>query len=61
MKKNYVIPAMQVVRINIRHHLLNGSDVTKAAGNVFNQNQITGSSGEGRSRAYSDFDWDDWE
>ena len=59
MKKNYVIPAMQIVRINIRHQLLSGSEVSKAAGNVFNQETITGGNGQGRSRAFSDFDWDE--
>ena len=59
MKKKYMMPTMQVVVLKQKCHILAGSPVGSARGNVFNQDNITGSNGQGRSRAV--FEWDDWE
>ena len=56
MKKKYVKPQMEVVMINQRVNLLLNSYATTTSGNVFNEQPITGSSGQGRSRGC---DWDE--
>lgn len=60
MKKNYLKPVMRVVRLKVRHHLLNGSGpAQKVGGNVFDQGTISGSNQSARSRS-NDW-WDDEE
>ncbi len=59
MKKVYVKPQMQVVKINQSANLLNNNSyATYTSGNVFNEQQISGWGGQGRSR---ECDWDDEE
>ena len=56
MKKMYVTPQVEVVKINQSVSLLSGSPVTSAGGNGGFSSTISGSSGTGRSR---ECDWDD--
>jgi hypothetical protein len=61
MKKDYLKPVMQAVNISIRHQILAGSPypVSRVSGNAeFNEN-ITGGSGNARSRNFND--WNDEE
>ena len=59
MKKNYLKPVMRVVRLKVRHQLLNASSVQSVGGNAgFNEN-IIGGNGDARSRS-NDW-WDDEE
>jgi hypothetical protein len=57
MKKEYMKPQIEVVKVNMSCQILAGSDsnVTGVSGNVFNGG-ISGGSGGGRSRGS-----DDWE
>ena len=58
MKKKYVTPEMQAVKINQSMNLLSGSPTPQAgtaSGNAFG-GDILGGSGSGRSR---ECDWDD--
>jgi len=57
-KKAYQKPAMQVVKINIRHQLLSGSPVNRTTNNV---NMSYGGGGNGVSRSRDFDDWDDEE
>ena len=54
MKKNYVKPQIEVVKVNCQ--ILAGSkEVTGVSGNVF-EGTISGGSGGGRSRGSDDWD-----
>lgn len=55
MKKNYVKPQMQVVKINQSANILEGSSVGKVGSNV-GLGLGGGSSEGGRSRDYDDWD-----
>ena len=57
MKKMYVTPQVEVVKINQSMNLLSGSpNASTASGNGGFSSTISGSSGTGRSR---ECDWDD--
>lgn len=56
MKKMYVKPQMEVVKINQSMNLLGNSYASAASGNGDFNPVISGSSGSGRSRGC---DWDD--
>ena len=59
MKKEYMKPQVEVVKVNIKSQLLAGSPyATSVDGNVF-EGTISGGSGGGRSRGYDDDDWDE--
>jgi hypothetical protein len=55
MKRNYVKPEMQVVKINQSANILAGSPVGKVSGNA-DLNYGGGGSVSGRSRDYDDWD-----
>ena len=57
MKKNYMKPALRVVRIQQKYQILSGSVTSVQGGDT----GITGGGpGSGPARARS-FDWDDWD
>ena len=56
MKKNYVKPQMQVVKINQRRSILTGSDKVNGISGNTNLGLGGGSSSSGRSRDYDDWD-----
>ena len=56
MKKNYVKPEMQVVKINQRVSILAGSDKVKGVSGNADLNYGGGGSVSGRSRDYDDWD-----
>ena len=55
MKKMYLTPRVEVVKINQSVSLLSGTPVNSTGGNIFG-GTVSGSSGTGRSR---ECDWDD--
>ena len=60
MKKNYMKPALRVVRIQQKYQILSGSVTSVQSGDT----GITGGgpgSGPARARSYGGIDWDDWE
>ncbi len=60
MKKNYMKPALRVVRIQQKYQILSGSVTSVQGGDT----GITGGgpgSGPARARSYGGIDWDDWE
>ena len=56
MKKMYVTPQVEVVKINQSVSLLSGSTVNSTGGNGGFNSTVSGSTGTGRSR---ECDWDD--
>ena len=60
MKKNYMKPALRVVRLQQKYQILSGSVTSVQGGDT----GITGGgpgSGPARARSYGGIDWDDWE
>ena len=61
MKKNYVMPLVKVVNLNIKEHILgtgsNGAKVTGVNSNADLKLGTSGSNGDARSRE-SIIDWD---
>jgi len=63
MKKNYMKPALRVVRIQQKCQILSGS-VTTTSTNLDEGETLTiGGSGsvQGRARSNGGIDWDDWD
>ena len=62
MKKNYMKPALRVVRIQQKCQILSGSDSVTSVES--GDTGITGGgpgSVQGRSRSNGGIDWDDWD
>jgi hypothetical protein len=60
MKKEYMNPTMNVVKIQHRTHLLQASPVRRAANNVGLNENIGAGNVDARSRSFDGFD-DDWD
>ena len=60
MKKNYMKPALRVVRIQQKCQILSGSLTSVQSGGT---GIVIGGSGSdpARARSYGGIDWDDWE